>query len=205
MTIDVPTDETYGQRADARRNRDRILRIAVEHFASHGIGASLEEIARTAGVGPGTLYRHFPSREALLAAALRDRQAELLVRSKEAREIADADAALGAWLEALQDYLRSFNGLPEPVLAAVKERASPLALSCETLVSITGDFLDRARLQGHARASVTAKELFLIALGIAWVLDRADAYGTTRQALEDVFAHGYLGGGRNRAADNKTE
>ena len=192
MATDVLSEDRSNLRADARRNRDRILNIAVEHFASHGIGASLEEIAKSAGVGAGTLYRHFPSREALLAAALQDQQAQLLARSKEACEIADADRALGVWLEALQDYLRTFNGLPAPVLAAVKERASPLSLSCETLVSITGDFLTRAQRQGHARSTVTANELFLSALGIAWVLDRIDAYGTTRQALEEVFAHGYL-------------
>ncbi|MDE1994329.1 MAG: helix-turn-helix transcriptional regulator [Rhizobiaceae bacterium] len=192
MTIDILNEERSNLRADARRNRDRILQIAIQHFASHGIGASLEDIARAAGVGAGTLYRHFPSREALLAAALQDQQAQLLARSKQACAIANADAALQAWLEALQDYLRTFNGLPAPVLAAVKERASPLALSCETLVSITSDFLARAQNEGHARTSVTANELFLSALGIAWVLDRIDAYGTTRQALEDVFAHGYL-------------
>ena len=192
MATDVLSDDPSGLRADARRNRDRILKTAMRHFASHGIGASLEDIARAAGVGAGTLYRHFPSREALLAAALQDQQAELLAHACAARAIADPDRALGRWLEALQDYLRTFNGLPAPVLAAVKERASPLALSCETLVSITGEFLARAQDHGHARASVTANELFLSALGIAWVLDRVDSYNTTRQALEQVFAHGYL-------------
>ena len=181
-----------GLRADARRNRDRILHVAMQHFASRGIGASLEEIARAAGVGPGTLYRHFPSREALLAAALEDRQAELLARADEARQIADADVALDAWLAALRDYLRTFNGLPAPVLAAIEEQASPLATACQHLVAITGELLARAQAHGHARRSVTAGDLFLGALGMAWVSDRADAYGTTRDALEAVFAHGYL-------------
>jgi len=195
MATDIVIDRGTGLRADARRNRDRILRTAMRHFASRGIGASLEEIAREAGVGPGTLYRHFPSREALLAAALRGRQEELLAQANEARAIANADDALAMWLASLQDYLRSFNGLPAPVLAAVKERGSPLALSCNTLISITGEFLDRAQRSGDARASVTANSLFLGALGIAWVLDRADIYGTTRQELEAVFAHGYLAPG----------
>ncbi|MDQ0391354.1 TetR/AcrR family transcriptional regulator [Labrys monachus] len=199
MSLDAPNDDRSGLRADARRNRDRILRTAVHHFTSHGIGASLEDIAKAAGVGAGTLYRHFPSREALLEAALREHQLELLETSRQARGIADADAALHTWLTALQDYLRTFNGLPAPVLAAVKERASPLALSCDTLVTITGEFLARAQSHGHARRSVTANELFLGALGIAWVLDKADAYGTTRRALEAVFAHGYLRDGDDGA------
>ncbi len=179
-------------RADARRNYDRILRAALEHFYSRGINASLEDIARAAGVGPGTLYRHFPSREALLAAALRDRQAELLQRAEAARGLADADAALAAWLEALQSYLRTFNGLPAPLAAAVKEQASPLALSCQNLLQTTAEFLARAQQQGNARAGVTANELFLATLGMAWVSDQVDAYGTTREALQALFAHGYL-------------
>lgn len=179
-------------RADAQRNRERILRVAMRHFAAHGIGASLEDIARAAGVGAGTLYRHFPSREALLAATLEDRQAALLARAEEAERMADPDAALREWLGALQDYLRTFNGLPAPVLAAIKEQASPLAVSCQSLISMTGRFLARAQAQGNARPSVSANDLFLGALGVAWVSDQANVYGTTCEALEDVFAHGYL-------------
>jgi AcrR family transcriptional regulator len=195
MTTDIVSGERPRLRADAQRNRDRILHVAMRRFSAHGIGASLEEIAREAGVGAGTLYRHFPSREVLLAAALQDQQEELLARARQAHEIADADAALGAWLGALQDYLRTFNGLPAPVLAAVKEQGSPLCLSCNSLVSLTAEFLARAQQDGHARASVTANELFLCALGVAWVLNRAETCGTTREGLEKVFAHGYLAGG----------
>ena len=195
MSTDVVSGEPSRLRADARRNRERILRTAMRHFSLHGINASLEEIAREAEVGAGTLYRHFPSREALLAAALEDQQKELLACAQRAAELADSGAALGAWLGALQDYLRSFNGLPAPVLAAVKERESPLCLSCNALVSLTDEFLVRAQQDGRARATVTANELFLSALGIAWVLNRAEACGTTRQALEKVLAHGYLADG----------
>ncbi|MBS7544260.1 TetR/AcrR family transcriptional regulator [Ancylobacter oerskovii] len=192
MDTDVVSGEPSRLRADARRNRERILRAAMRRFAAEGIDASLDDIAREAEVGAGTLYRHFPSREALLAAALQDRQKELLAQAQQARAIADSGAALGAWLTALQDYLRSFNGLPAPVLAAVKEQESPLCLSCNALVSLTDEFLRRAQRDGHARPTVSANELFLSALGLAWVLNRAEACGTTRQALEKVLAHGYL-------------
>jgi len=192
VTNVTATSDQPRLRADAQRNRDRILRVAMEHFASRGIDASLEDIAKAAEVGPGTLYRHFPSREALLAAALQDRQAELRARSEDAQRVANPDVALCQWLGVLQDYLRSFNGLPAPVLAAIKEQASPLAVSCQNLLAITGEFLARAQEQGHARPSVTANDLFLGALGMAWVSDRINAYGTTREALETLFAHGYL-------------
>lgn len=176
----------------------------MRHFALHGIGASLEDIAREAGVGAGTLYRHFPSREALLAAALRKRQAELLSRSEEARRIENPDAALAEWIAALQDYLRSFNGLPAPVLEAVKERASPLALSCEELATITGEFLARAQEHGSARRSVKANDLFLSVIGIAWVLDRAEACGTTLHTMNAIFAHGYLEGAGSETETRET-
>lgn len=191
MTTGLGSAEGGKLRADARRNRARILETAMRHFSARGIDASLDEIAREAQVGAGTLYRHFPSREALLAAALADRQATLLARAQEARGIAEAGAALRAWLAALEDYLRSFNGLPAPVLDAVKEQGSPLCLSCTSLVALTGDFLTRAQQAGAARAGVTAQELFLGALALAWVLDRAEACGATRAGLERLLAHGY--------------
>jgi len=105
---------------------------------------------------------------------------------------ADPDAAFDAWLGGLQDYLRTFNGLPAPLLGALKEQGSPLCLSCDWLVLLTGEFLARAQREGNARCSVTVNEVFLGALGIAWVLDRAEACGTTRAALEGLLARGYL-------------
>lgn len=199
MIPDVPRDEGSGRRADARRNREAILNTAMRRFAAEGVGVSLEEIAREAGVGAGTLYRHFPSREALLAAALRDRQADLLALSRQAREVDDAGAALAGWLEALQDYLRTFNGLPAPLLAAVRERASPLALSCDALISITGEFLARAQAQGSARPCVTANDLFLSVLAMAWVLNRAGTCGATPSSLNEIVLRGYRLDGRDRS------
>ena len=191
MTDETKSDELSGLRADARRNRDRVLKAATGHFASRGVNASLDEIARLAGVGAGTLYRHFPSREALLAAALQDRQADLRAQAQAAREIANADDALSAWLAALQDYLRTFNGLPEPVLSALKDRSSPLAPPCDALVQITREFLSRAQQHGRARASVTADELFLSTLGVAWVLGRTGTDAAAAQGLNRILADGY--------------
>lgn len=197
MAIDVATGEPPSLRADARRNRERVLEVAKRHFDLHGVSASLEEIAREAGVGAGTLYRHFPSREALVAATLHERQAELLETSRQVREMPDADAALARWLQALQTYLRTFNGLPEPVLAAMKEQASPLSLSCETLKTVTEEVLARAQKQGSARKTVSANDLFLSAIAIAWVLNRAEACGTSAENLNAIFTHGYQDTARN--------
>jgi len=179
-------------RADARRNRDRILTIAREHFATHGIDTSLEEIAKAAGVGSATLYRHFPSRDSLLAATLRNSEEQLLAGAEAALQMPHAGTRLQAWLKALQRYMRTFHGLPAPVLEAIKEQASPLAVSCQKLVALTEEFLLDAQNAGHASKSVTASDLFLGALAMAWVADRAEELGSTEEAMDALLAHGYL-------------
>lgn len=114
-------------RADVARNRARILDTALRHFTEHGVGTSLEALAKDAGVGPATLYRHFPTREALLAAALDVRGEALLARLEPLQALArsDADEGLRQWLLALEGYLNTFSGLPEPVLAALAAHSSP--------------------------------------------------------------------------------
>lgn|SRR5690554_5468733 len=191
MVAKAPGEKRDGLRADARRNRENILKTAVRHFRSRGVDASLDEIARDAGVGSGTLYRHFPSREALLAATLMERQAELMVRAETARAMADADAALTAWLHALQDYLRTYDGLPAPVLATIENESCPLSLSCDTLIALTEEFLTRAQHERVARASITARDLFLSTLGIAWVVNRVGPNSAQQRALETIIADGY--------------
>ena len=181
-------------RADARRNRDSILHTAARHFAAQGVNTSLEEIAREAGVGPATLYRHFPTREALLAATLMERQSEVLARADAARAIGSADDALAVWLGALQDYLCTYDGLPTPVLAAVREDTSLLALSCENLITLTAEVLARAQAEGHARATITPQDLFLSVLGAAWVVNRTKADSARKDALASIIARGYRRG-----------
>ncbi|MET7905448.1 helix-turn-helix domain-containing protein [Streptomyces sp. NPDC005355] len=116
-------------RTDAARNRARILDTALRHFTERGAGTSLEAIAKDAGVGPATLYRHFPTREDLLAAALDERGDALLAELPALRGIGDPDEALRRWLLALENYLSTFSGLPEPVIAALASHDSPLAVS----------------------------------------------------------------------------
>jgi|SRR5690554_5469271 len=190
MTTNHPGDRAP-LRADAQRNRENILKTAARHFASNGVNTSLDEIARDAGVGPGTLYRHFPSRDALLAATLLDKQADVLAQAEAARKITSSEAALEAWLQALQGYLCTYDGLPAPVLAAIEEDKSVLALSCETLLTLTGEFLARAQSEGRVRATIKPRDLFLSALGTAWVLNRTGVDATQQEALQAIIADGY--------------
>jgi AcrR family transcriptional regulator len=183
------------RRADARRNRGLILDAAKAAFARDGVDASLDEIARSAGVGPGTLYRHFPTREHLLCEVLHERQAVLLSRRDEALAMPGKADALRMWMTALRDYLSAFTGLPQPFIDAFEAHASPLAVTCQTLVAVTGEFLSRAQAEGAARQSVTAPALFLSALGAAFIHDKAGNYGTTPERIEEIQAIGYLTGG----------
>src|SRR5881227_1228774 len=102
-----------GMRADARRNYERLLAAARAAFAEHGVDASLDDIARSAGVGPGTLYRHFPTRHALLEAVLGDAQATLLAEAEKLATEPDPDAALLTWMRGLATHSRTFRGLAE--------------------------------------------------------------------------------------------
>src|SRR3954454_21665376 len=93
--------ESKPLRADARRNRDRLLAVAAEAFAADGADASLDAIARRAGVGSGTLYRHFPTREALIKAVYWARVEQVCARGAELRAAGDPVAALAEWLRLL--------------------------------------------------------------------------------------------------------
>ncbi|MFM9608392.1 TetR/AcrR family transcriptional regulator [Streptomyces sp. V2] len=178
-------------RADAARNRVRILDTALRHFARYGAGTSLEAIARDAGVGPATLYRHFPTREALLAAALEAPAAELLAGREELRAVDDADEALRRWLLTLEKYFSTFTGLPAPVLAAMTHDGSPLSVSCQELLAVTDEFLAAAREHGTARPAVQGRDLFLAALFLAWTEGApvdGDALPTLRQLIETGYS-----------------
>lgn len=193
MTINSAAPSTL--RADARRNREHLLKVAAQHFAAYGVNTSLDDIARQAKVGPGTLYRHFPTREHLLCEVLHGRQEVLLSRRDEAAAKPCAQTALRAWMIALKDYLNAFNGLPQPFIDAFAAQASPLAVTCSALVAITGEFLLRAQAEGAARQSISAPALFLSAVGSAFVHDKAGKYGTTPERIEEILAFGYLTSG----------
>ncbi|MET8983606.1 TetR/AcrR family transcriptional regulator [Streptomyces sp. NPDC004539] len=178
-------------RTDAARNRARILDTALRHFTERGAGTSLEAVAKEAGVGPATLYRHFPTREALLAAALETPAGELLAEREELRAVGDPDEGLRRWLLALERYLSTFTGLPAPVLAALNCDDSPLAMSCQELIGITDEFLATAQQGGTARPAVHGRDLFLAALLLAWTGGAPvddDALPTLRRLMETGYS-----------------
>lgn len=179
-------------RADARRNRDHILDIADKFFSEHGVSASLDAIAKKAGVGAGTLYRHFPNRETLLAALLTARDEELVLRGDAIRaEVTDAGNCLEQWLAALIDWAGAFDGLPDPLRAAVSTESSPLGITCQGYITTTDVFLLAAQREGTARHDVRGRDLFLAALATSWVRGAAMADGCSAQALNTLTKTGW--------------
>ncbi|WP_424346826.1 TetR/AcrR family transcriptional regulator [Kocuria sp. CH-021] len=182
---------TRRPRTDARRNRTRILEVAEEFFAETGITGSLDALAKRAGVGAGTLYRHFPNRDALLAALLQARNEELEAQLEALRQETDAAAALEHWLEALGEWVTAFDGLPDPLRAALSEGSSPLAITCQGFITTTEEFLGAAQRAGTARPWVRGRDLFLAALAAAWVRGAAMADESSALAVREMIRSGW--------------
>ncbi|MFI6981161.1 TetR/AcrR family transcriptional regulator [Embleya sp. NPDC050154] len=159
---------TRPMRADARRNYERLLAQARVVFAEQGIDASLEELARRAGVGIGTLYRHFPSRDALVEAVVRDRYDGLTARARALGDTAAARDALATWLRLLIEGAGTFRGMSATLMATLADETSELYASCHAMRAAGADLLARAQAAGQVRADIDTDELFTLAHGIAW-------------------------------------
>jgi AcrR family transcriptional regulator len=179
-------------RADAERNRLHILDVAEEFFAEQGVSGAMQDIAKRAGLGPGTLYRHFPTRESLLAALIKARWEELDARRAEIEaEHGDPLEALELWLTALGGYVTVFDGLPGPLREALSDTTSPLAMTCELLVEATGEFLSAAQAAGSVRPWVRDRDLVLTVLATAWVSGALLADERSGDALRAIVREGW--------------
>ncbi|WP_431277680.1 TetR/AcrR family transcriptional regulator [Leifsonia poae] len=171
-------------RADAQRNYDRIVEIACEAFSENGVHTSLDDIAKRAGVGAGTLYRHFPSRDCLLAAALVESRQGLDQSAEELLARDDAGEALNDWLIELARHLSSYDGLPDSVAEAVNDSSSPLTAPCSMMKDATARLLARAQAQGAVRSDVNSDDLFVFASSLAWAANKS---GYSRDDLRRVL------------------
>ncbi|GAA5073690.1 AcrR family transcriptional regulator [Thermocatellispora tengchongensis] len=161
-------DTTAPMRADARRNYDLLLEAARAAFAEHGVDASLRDVARRAGVGIGTLYRHFPTREALVEALLSHRFEHLRDRAHALLTAPDPTDALLEWLTALTLGSATYRGLPESVMSALSDDTSDLHASCVAMRAAGEALLTRAQQAGSVRPDVTINEVLALCAGIAW-------------------------------------
>ena len=180
-------------RADAKRNRDRIVEVAREVFRERGYDASLDEIAKRAGVGPGTLYRHFPTRDALLDAVMQvwvDRVTETtdkaLTYEGPAREF------LVGWFEAYVALISLHKGGPAKITSAMGVEDSPIATKTRTLLAATQRIVDHLRAQGALRDDVDALQLCRLAGGVAVVADQGGLEPDAVRPMLGILADGLL-------------
>jgi AcrR family transcriptional regulator len=164
--------EPTTRRADARRNYDRLVAVASEVIAQHGAEASLEEIARRAGVGSATLHRHFRTRQALLEAVFRERVDHLCALGRELLDEPDAGQALVSWLAAVVAHAAAARGMGTALLAGV---LSPeLGSSAHAMIGSAGAaLLDRARQTGTVRRDIDSAELLQLVNAIAVASENA--------------------------------
>jgi AcrR family transcriptional regulator len=159
-------------RADARRNRDRLLEAARTAFAAQGLSVPLDEIARRAGVGPGTLYRHFPAKEALFEAVLHDRIQRLADEARALRSAPDAGAALLGFIDRLIAEAALKRDLVDALASVGAELNAGLAETGAQLRSEIRDLLVRAQRQGAIRDDIGIADLMAIIAGMLFALQR---------------------------------
>ncbi|MEU4744608.1 helix-turn-helix domain-containing protein [Actinosynnema sp. NPDC023658] len=153
-------------RADARRNRARLLEVAAEAFAAGGLTVPLDEIARRAGVGPGTLYRHFPTREALFEAVVQERLQRLVDAARTRHDAEHAGDALFEFMELLVAEAGPKKDLVDALTGAGVDVRARLAATAAELRTQVRRLLVRAQLAHHVRADVTVADLMALISGI---------------------------------------
>jgi AcrR family transcriptional regulator len=154
-------------RADAQRNREKLLAAAVRAFASDGQDVTPDAIARTAGVGIGTLYRHFPTREALAEAAYRQELARLCDAVPQLLRSLPPDQAMRAWLDRFIDYMTTKRHMSAALRAVVASGGNPYAESRDRLIGAITALLDTGAAAGSLRADVEPNDVLAALSGVS--------------------------------------
>jgi AcrR family transcriptional regulator len=183
-------------RADARRNRERVLEAAESVLASEGVSVPIDEVARRAGVGVGTVYRQFPTKEALLEAIMLRRMEKLVEEARSCAAAEDAGAAFFGFLEHLVDEATRKRDLADALGGTgidMEKAASPVAQQLTTAVA---ELLDRAQRSGAVRADVAMPELFGLVAGTCMAAERGFPVACAPQRMLGIVFDGLRPGGR---------
>lgn len=174
-------------RADAQRNRERLLDAAARVFASEGTEASMKEIAKEAGVGIGTLYRHFPTREMLVEATYRSESARLSAAAADLlRELPPAEA-LRAWMERFLDYMAVKRGMAE-ALRFVLSAAGDLRLQTRgLLIDALATLLKAGEQAGEIRAGLDPVDVVMALGGFALIASEEHQPALSGRLLDLLF------------------
>lgn len=159
-------------RIDAQKNYDQLLAVAKAVVKTDGADASLRDIARKSGVGLGTLYRHFPTREALLEALLRASFDELATKALDLETAGEPDDSLVAWLRDVVTCANDYRGVVASMVAAIEAPDSALHASCVSMKAAGTRLLARAQAAGLARTDIDGPDLFALVSALAWLGDQ---------------------------------
>ena len=186
-------------RADALRNRDRLLEAARSVFSAGGPEASLEAVARTAGVGIGTLYRHFPTREALFEAVYRREVQQLADLAERLKKGTRPIEALRQWLRSIVKFVATKKGMSTALALAIAKDSDLVSYSSARLTAAIGLLLEQAIAAGEIRGDVGPEDLLRAIVGMCYTHDQP-GWQKNVLRLVDIFVDGL----RNRGAKRRT-
>jgi AcrR family transcriptional regulator len=175
-------------RADAARNRQLLLDAARDAFGRHGVTASLDDVARAAGVGPGTLYRHFPTRDQLVLAVIDEGLTDIYRLGTALLDEDDPMRALRRWLDAYVEQGSMFDGLARTLVSP--PRADEERSTCQLARSAGGALVARAAAAGVVRDDIDIADVLDIAAAIAWVGEQPERDAGQRDRLLRVVVDG---------------
>jgi AcrR family transcriptional regulator len=191
---------TRKPRADAIRNRERVLEAAKAVFSAGGPEASLEAVARAAGVGIGTLYRHFPTREALFEAVYRREVQQLADLAEQLKQEAKPIEALRHWMRSIVTFVATKKGMSAALALAAYKNSELYSYSFDRLTRAVGGLLDRAIATGEIRDDISPEDLLRALVGMCYMHDQP-GWQTSVLRLVDVFIDGL----RNRLNTHRSK
>ena len=194
MSADAVSDPAHKPlRADAQRNYDKLIVAAREVFRERGADGSLDEIAKRAGVGPGTLYRHFPTREALIDAMMKD-WAERI--DADSQSVVDSDLpareALEAWFSRFLENVGIYQGAAAKLMKAMDDESSPIYAKCQVLAAANEKVIAKVRDDGALRDDVDAREVMRMVSGVSTVVDQAGLSSEQAKPMLRIVLDGIL-------------
>lgn len=181
------TPETL--RADAARNRQKLLEAATEAFAEAGTDASLEAIAKRAGVGIGTLYRHFPTRDALVEASYRNEVAQLAAAAGDLLAEHPADVALAEWMKRFVAYVATKRGMADALQSVVASNSELFAESKRQMVAAVTELVDAGRSSCTIRPDAQPEDI-LHAMSVVKTIDDTRQAERVLELLLDGLRYG---------------
>jgi AcrR family transcriptional regulator len=184
------TDTVRRPRADAVRNRERVLAAAKAVFSAGGPEASLEAVAKKAEVGIGTLYRHFPTRQDLFEAVYRREVQQLVELAEELQNAQHAPVdALRRWLRSNVEFVATKKGMSAALALTVQGSSDLAAFTFDRLTKAVGALLDRARAAGEIRSDISPEDLLRALVGMCYMHDQP-GWQKSVIRLVDVFVDG---------------